>query len=86
MADPSSNVEPDDTPFCSQCVSTVDAEALTCPYCQATRKHVDMVRWTSYRQGRRQDIVIAAVLIWLLATAVTVTMWVLIEAFTSSPR
>lgn len=54
---------------CSQCLEDMSAEATTCPHCQATRRSTKSGKWTSYREGRRNDIVIAAICLWLLSVA-----------------
>jgi hypothetical protein len=51
-------------------MSTVHRAARTCPHCQATRKSSAATKWTSHREGRRNDIVIAYFALALILFAI----------------
>jgi hypothetical protein len=81
LSEPQSDVvrmtDPDSV-VCTQCCSAVQELATTCPYCQATRRSVTAAKWLSYREGRRNDIVIAYFCVVLVLVAVGLVLGLLV--------
>ncbi len=62
------------TIVCPLCRSEISGLAKICPECQSTRRRVGS-KWQSYRQGRQNDIIIAAITLWILSGLLTLLVF-----------